>query len=299
MDMKQILCSTGALLGRPNGRDYHKLGEVAKKLNCDGLEFMVYGSWYPEFDELLETVKGFELNIPVLHCQKALGETLCGMTTTTNPDWSVTEHEMSPEEDAATFAKGIEEFKLNLKAAKTFGSEKMVLHLWNGTPSDRRIERNIARLDVLKKMAEAEGILLMVENVICNQKDPLTNLKLVHEAYPDATFVYDTKMAEFHGQTMKVFEPEYEWLFKDHFVKHLHVNDYAGGVMDWANLNVLPIGKGHVDFDGFFEKVSHFGYTGDFTVEATGFSKESGGAVDCDMLNKCFDDLRALVSRYL
>ena len=50
-----------------------------------------------------------------------------------------------------------------------------------------------------------------MENVVCNTHDPLHNMKLVAEAYADAGFVYDTKMAEFHGQTMKLFEPEYEW----------------------------------------------------------------------------------------
>ena len=38
----EILCSTGALIGRPNGRDYRLLEPLSKKLHCDGFEFMMY-----------------------------------------------------------------------------------------------------------------------------------------------------------------------------------------------------------------------------------------------------------------
>lgn len=37
-----ILCSTGALIGKPNGRDYRLLESLSEKLNCDGFEFMMY-----------------------------------------------------------------------------------------------------------------------------------------------------------------------------------------------------------------------------------------------------------------
>ena len=36
----RILCSTGALIGRPNGRDFTLLGPCTQKLTCDGFEFM-------------------------------------------------------------------------------------------------------------------------------------------------------------------------------------------------------------------------------------------------------------------
>jgi sugar phosphate isomerase/epimerase len=55
---------------------------------------------------------------------------------------------------------------------------------------------------------------------------------------------------------------------------------------------VLPIGGGHIDFDSFFRKRGEFGYTGDFTVEATAYAKD--GTVDFDMLNGCFEKIREL-----
>lgn len=155
--MNEILCSTGALLGRPNGRDYRQLDRMAERLTCDGFEFMIYGSWYPE----------------------------------------------------------------------------------------------------------------------------------IH-------FIYDTKMAQFHRQTLQIFEPEWDWILREGHIRHLHINDYDGGYMDWGNFHVLPIGQGDVDFAAFFAKLFSYGYEGDYTIEATAFDDVSG-AVDFEMLNRCVGDLRKLI----
>lgn len=293
--MNQILCSTGALIGRPNNRDYTRLKEYAENLNCDGFEFMVYGSWYPEFDKLVHCIKSFELNIPVIHCQKALGETLCGMKAWFE-NGQLNVFYVDDYEDKKIFEKGIEEFKLNINAANELGADRMVLHLWNGIPSDKNINKNIERFGILNDIAKNNGIKLMPENVVCNEHDPLSDLLLVHKSYPEASFVYDTKMAEFHEQTEKIFEPEWEWLLADNHIGHLHINDYAGGYMDWENLDVLPLGNGHVDFDSFFEKLKKYNYSGDYTVEATAFDSASG-EIDYQMLNMCFEKLRKLVAR--
>ncbi len=138
----------------------------------------------------------------------------------------------------------------------------------------------------------------MVENVVCNRRDPLYDIDLLHKSYPEASLVFDTKMAEFHKQTMEIFQPEWEWMLKDGNVKHLHINDYNGGYMDWTNLNVLPVGKGHVDFDTFFKNLSLYNYRGDFTVEATALD-DTTGEIDYAMLNKCFGDIRLLIDKYL
>lgn len=295
--MGQILCSTGALLGKSNNRDYRLLKEMAAKLECDGFELMVYSSWYSEIDKLIASIQSLHLNIPVVHCQKSLGEALCGMKVWREGE-EYPEYVMTEEEDRECYLKGKEKFLMNLKVANAAGSDKMVMHLWNGMPSDKNIERNIERFGELNDMAKKAGIELMVENVVCNTHDPLYDMGLLYKTYPNVSFVYDTKMAEFHRQTMKVFEPEWEWMFKDGHVKHLHINDYDGGYMDWGNLRVLPIGKGHVDFHTFFKKISQYGYSGDYTIEATGFDRITG-EIDFDMLNGCFDNLRKLINEYM
>ena len=290
--MNKVFCSTGALLGRPNNRDYRLLKGFSDRLNCDGFELMVYDTWYPEIDELIETIKGYKLNIPVVHCEKALSEKLAGARVWFE-NGQYPYEEMSPEEDKESVKKAIKEFKLNLRIAGELGADRMVFHLWNGMVSDKRIERNIERFGTLKDMAGEANIELLVENVICNTNDPLTNINLVKKAYPDTSYVYDTKMAEFHGQTMDLFNEKNDWMLKEGHIKHLHVNDYNGGVLDWGNFSVLPIGKGHVDFDSFFSKLKNYGYTGDYTVESTAFDKT--GTVDTQMLNDCFAALRNLI----
>lgn len=294
--MNKILCSTGAFIGKANSNDYTLLKEYAERLNCDGFELMMSSSWYSIPDKVTDSIRSYGLNIPALHSQKSLGESLAGKIVTYS-DGSFHEYVMTKEEDEAAFKDGTERFLLNLKLAEGIGAEKIVLHLWNGTVSDRNIEKNVDRFGLWNEMAKKAGISLLVENVICNTNDPLYNVDLVAKAYKDAGFVYDTKMAEFHNQTMKLFEKDYEYIVKEGRIKHLHVNDYGGGYKDWAHMQVLPIGTGHIDFDSFFKKLGEYGYTGDFTVESTALNK--AGEVDFNMLNGCFEKLKTLRDKYI
>ena len=188
--MNKILCSTGALIGRPNGRDYRLLLPLAEQLSCDGLEFMMYSSWYEETKELLA------------------------------------------------------------------------------------------------ELAKAYGADLLVENVVCSCKTPMEHLAELTEEYPEVHFVFDTKMAEFHRQLTLLYGEEYAWLWKDDHIRHYHVNDYAGGYLDWSSLRTLPIGSGQIDFERFFGYVRRTGYQGTYTVEATAFRAD--GSVDIEMLNGQF-----------
>nr|MCR4588374.1 sugar phosphate isomerase/epimerase [Lachnospiraceae bacterium] len=294
--MNKILCSSGAIIGKANNDDYALLKEYAPKLDCDGFELMMSSSWYPILDDVIASVNSYGLNIPVIHSQKSLGEALCGMTSTFS-EGRFHDYVMTPDEDKETFIRGTERFRLNLKLAERLGAEKMVLHLWNGTVSDKNIEKNVERFGEWKLLADKAGIELLVENVICNTNSPLENMDLVAKRYPDAAFVYDTKMAEFHDQTMKIFSAEYEYIVREGRIRHLHVNDYGGGYKDWAHMQVLPIGAGHIDFDGFFKKLGKYGYMDDFTVESTALAKD--GTVDFDMLNVCFHKIRELKKRFL
>lgn len=290
--MNKIICSSGAIIGKANNNDYRLLKEYAPKLNCDGFELMMSSSWYAIVDDVIAAVNSYGLHIPVLHSQKSLGEALCGMTSTFS-EGKFHDYVMTPDEDQEAYRQGTKKFLLNLKLAEKIGAEKMVLHLWNGTVSDRNIEKNVERFGEWKLLADKAGVELLAENVICNTYSPLYNMDLVAKRYPEAGFVYDTKMAEFHDQTMKLFSPAYEYIVKEGRIRHLHVNDYGGGYMDWAHMQVLPIGAGHVDFDTFFGKLGKYGYRGDFTVESTALAKD--GTVDFAMLNGCFDKIRELI----
>jgi sugar phosphate isomerase/epimerase len=118
----------------------------------------------------------------------------------------------------------------------------------------------------------------------------MLRLSQLRERYPQIKLVYDTKMAEFHDQQELLYDANYQWLTKDEHIQHYHVNDYAGGYMEWSRLQTLPIGRGKVDFDRFFAFVRESGYRGTFTVEGAAFDQT--GEVDIDMLNQCFRRIR-------
>lgn len=269
--MNRILCSTGALIGRPNGRNYRLLHSVVQKLHCDGLEFMMYDTWYDEAEKIVEYLQGLKIKIPVMHCEKRIGEKI-----------------------SQSGEKGLDEvvclFTVNCKMAREIQAEKMVIHLWDGLTSDRNIKVNVDVYARLAEIAAAQGIDLLVENVVCNVKDPMSHWCELAEKYPEIHFVFDTKMAAFHGQTDLLYDERYAWLWRDGHIRHYHVNDYAGGYMEWEKLRTLPPGRGNVDFRKFFDFINGIGYGGDFTVEATAFGQD--GIIDTEMLNGCFDRIR-------
>ncbi len=269
--MSEILCSTGALIGRPNGRNYRLLEELTRQLRCDGIEFMMYDSWYEETEEIVEYLRKLGLYIPVMHCEKHIGESIS-------------------KGGEKNFAEAFRLFEINCRMAKELGAGKLVIHLWDGVTSDSNFANNVEAYSRLAQMSGEYGLDLLVENVVCNHETSMDRLSQLVKIYPEIRFVFDTKMAAFHSQLELLYQEEYAWMWKDGHIRHYHVNDYAGGHKDWSNLKTLPIGKGKIDFDRFFEHVKRTGYEGTFTVEATAFNAE--GIVDVDMLNDQFGQIR-------
>lgn len=273
--MHKILCSTGTMIGRPNGRDYRLLKEFCPQLDCDGFEFILYNSWYDQIGPLTAFLREIRLDIPVLHCEKSLTEHIA---------------RGGKEEEKEAFRL----FEINCRLANDIGAEKMVMHLWNGIISDDHFENNLRAYPKFRETAEKHGLTLLVENVVCHQ-DPMTHWVELYRHYPDIQFVFDTKMADFHSQLEWLYKPEYDWLWKENHILHYHVNDYGGAYMDWNNLRVLQLGKGHIDFDRFFSFVKKTGYRGDFTLEGTAF--DHTGYVDLDSLNSQFALARQYTAR--
>lgn len=270
--MNCILCSTGAIIGRPNGRNFQLLRECSEKLTCDGFEVLMYEDWYDKGEEMKELVEELQLAIPVLHCEKEGGDLI---SRNQEGDWATVRNL----------------FEKNCEIAQMLGADKLVLHLWSGMDSDKDIDHNIKCYAYLRDIAEKYGLLLTVENVVCNRQDPMTHMKSLVETYPDIRFTFDTKMSEFHSQTDALYAPENSWLMEH--IAHFHINDYRGGHMDWGNLQTLHMGQGKVDFGRLFRFVRGNGYRGDFTVEATSFDKS--GIVDFDALNATIQRIRSYI----
>lgn len=260
--MAEILCSIGTLLGKPNGNDYRLLETFTKQINCDGYEFMMCSSWYDKIDEIIEFCHELGLNFPVYHCRKSIGENI------------------SLGEEG--YNEAFREFEINCKMAHSLGSKRVVLHLWSGMISDTHFENNIKAYPMLKQIADDNYVDLLVENIVCNNKSQMERICELATIFSDIHFVFDTKMAAFHGQLELLYEPEYSFLLKN--IRHYHVNDYGGGLLDWAHLKTLPIGEGNIDFERFFNFINNTGYNDTFTIESPVFDSE--GNVDIDVLNK-------------
>lgn len=266
--MGQILCSTGALIGMPNNRNYKLLKSLAGNLSCDGFEFMMYSSWYDKAEEIAGYLQSIELFTPVMHCEKHIGE-------------AISRNEIN---------EALRLFTINCKIAKKIQARKLVIHLWDGILSDASFQNNLNAYRQLADISSGYGLCLLVENVVCNRQNPMEHWLELAEHYPDVHFVFDTKMAAFHGQLGLLYQEEYSWLWKDGYIKHYHINDYAGRYMEWEKLRSLPIGEGNINFEEFFSFIHKIKYNDTFTVEATAFNKQ--GEVNTDMLNQCFNYIR-------
>lgn len=264
--MNKILCSTGALIGRPNGRDFNLLRELAPKIRCDGFELLMYDTWYGKEKELCKVLSSLCLPVEVFHLEKQIGELIGHLSLN----------------DA------LDKMEQNCSLARSLGAEKLVLHLWNGIISDKNIDYNIECFKYLEEIADKFRLTLTVENVVCSGGSPLEYFLRLKEVYPHIKFTFDTKMADFHKELDLIYEPRLKHVATG--IEHLHVNDRLGELKDWKNLRVLHVGDGSVDFDRFFAFIKEIGYRGDFTTEATSF--DMTGKVDIDKINQTLDKIR-------
>ena len=122
--MSRILCSTGAVIGNKNDRNYMLLPEIAKRIDCDGFEFMLFGSWYDMVEKLKLDLSNMRLEFPVMHCEKHIGELIS----------------MGGEEN---FNEAYRRFEINCRIAQNIGARKIVIHLWDGLTSDKNFDNNV------------------------------------------------------------------------------------------------------------------------------------------------------------
>ncbi len=272
--MNRLLCSTGALLGRANGRNHRLLLEIVPQLHADGLEVMFYDSWYNETEALLSSLRSLSLPIPVLHAEK----NICLLLLS---------------DDEAQQLEALRRFTVNCSVAKAVGAEIIVFHLWDGRMEWQQVHKAFQCIPMLMEIAQQYALLFTIENIVSMYSDPFTCLKALHELYPALSFTYDTKMAAFHNQERLLFaEKDAAFLSR---IAHFHLNDYAGGYMDWQSFRTLHPGEGRVDFVNLRTLIRKMNYTGDFTTEATSF--DSTGAIHIDKLNRTLDNLRKLMQQ--
>lgn len=273
--INKVLCSTGFIGFNTKEKDHKKIIEYAPLFHCSGFEFMMFRSWYDHMQEVITDLRASDLSFPVFHMEKSIGELIS----------------RNQEGDVET---AIENFRKNCYMASEIGSEKLVLHLWGGIPSDSDIENNYNQLELLLLIAKLYGVRLTIENVVCNHQNPMTHLAELRKRFPEIVFTFDTKMAAFHSELDLIYEPENDWLWNEQKIDHFHINDYGGGHMEWAKLNALPLGDGHIDLEKFFTFLKGKEYSGYYTLEAS--SKKEDGTLDIDKMNRNLDYIRGKIN---
>ena len=252
---RPLYVSSGAFIGRTNGFSPDGFLSLCREFDCDGFEFMFYRAWYPELDAILSRFLAAGVSFATLHCDKTIGE---GFSSG----------------DPAEYARALALFRENCRAAAKLGARLLVLHLWNGLPSDKNFARHLDALSDLYKIASEYDLTLTVENVICAVSDPLTRLGEIAARYPAARFTYDTKMAAFHSQTAEIATPARRPLSER--IAHVHLNDFGGVPGDFSDLRVLHLGEGRIDFAPFLSLLETIRYSGAVTLECSCFSSLDG-----------------------
>lgn len=251
-----ILCSTGAFIGSRNNFDHTLIGKLKPALNCDGFEIFMFDYFadrpdeYKPVSEIVAEAKNSGAVFYSMHMNKRIGDLIS--------------RNQNGDADNA-----VKLFESNCGYAVKYGVKLLVLHLWGGLPSDKNIDVNIKMFPVLKAISDRYGLVLTVENIVCNTYKPLIHMKRLCELYPcDIKFTIDTRQAEFHKSLAETCESSFLW--DNNLVSHLHINDYSGGNTDWSRLGVgIPLNSGDVDFKYFFSFFKSINFSGSITLEGS------------------------------
>lgn len=268
----KIFCSTGNFIGRVNNRNYKLIPEAHKLIRCDGFEFMIFNNWDNNLIDISNYLASHNINIPIVHSVKDIG----------------TDISMCTKESHET---AINKIMLSCKSASILGSEYILIHPWGYPESDKNLNKIINFIPDLVSVCSNYDKKLLIEVTVVNQNDPIYDIKKVIEKNPYVNITIDTRHLAFHGILEKLYQEED--LFSN--IKHVHLNDYRGGINDWNRLREkVQLGNGLIDFDNFFNFLESIDYEYGITLESS-FHTEIG--IDSKGINHSLDYIRKLTMR--
>lgn len=270
-----VLCSTGAFTSERSAPDYRAILKYGPALDVDGLELLFYHQWYAQVDQIAADLRASGLRFPVMHSEKSIGPALGSS-------------------DPAEQARALEKLEKNCRLGQHLGTAVLVLHLWGTPGSDEYLERNLEMLGDCISIADAAGLALAVEAIPGRLADPLTNVRRALEQDERALVALDTEFLALHKQLEQALAAD--WLWQGGRVRHVHIKDYDGQVVD-ANNNrrYLHPGEGTVDFPAFFRGLAARDYQGCVSLEAS--VMQPGGVADLPRLYTSLAHLRELAAR--
>lgn len=247
----EIYVSSGTFTGRINGRNPHFLADYWNQFDCDGFELMLFDDLEAQIDFVIDLYRKAKVPIKVLHANKRTGD-LMG-----NPD------------DGAQEALWTL-FESNCKTAQAVGAKKIVTHIWGRPYSDQHLSMIADQLGHMIPMAERYGLELVAENCVC-YRSPIKNMEKLCALHPHLGVTIDTRPAQFHLELPQTLESSV--FIKN--MRHVHINDYKGGYMQWDALYpIYQPGLGDIDFDLFFEAIREKQPDCSITLEAPAMQPE-------------------------
>ena len=274
MMKKKILCSTGTIVGRANGFDHSLISRYGKELAADGFELMMLKAYYDCPSDLRRSVERSALPVYTIHFEKDI-TFLLGLG------------------DAQDRKEGLRLFTANADMAQSLGVRTAVFHLWDGRFDRQHLQSSIDFLETLFEICDQRSVTLLVENVPC-RISPYESVLNIAERYPLAGFTFDTRHADFIGESDRFFTSEL-WKTK---IRHIHVSDHCGLTVPgmWGVTRpILHPGEGNVDFDRLFEAMPL--YDGE-TVALESPVMLPDGTHDLEKLNRTLSYLHDKLNRY-
>lgn len=263
----KIYCSTGALIGRENDYNYKYIIKYADQIQADAFELMMLKAYYKNFNIMSKLFAENNIMFPVIHSDKDIGTLL------------------SQRNDNDT-EEAIRLFNENCNFGKDIGAKMIVLHLWGGDKSDIYIDYNIKICEKLIDISKKYNLTLVVENIPCLVKDPITHWLKLHNIYPDLKFILDTRFLAFHEQTKRIFE--LKW-FENGNIIHMHISDFTGPPKDFSSLRpILHPNEGIIDFNSLLFNIKKV-YNGSITLESPVISKDN---LDIEKLNNSLNYIK-------
>ncbi len=260
---RELLCSTGTLVGRANGFDHTIVCKHHKEIEADAFELMMLAAFYGKMDEVARDLTRAGVDIRAIHFEKDI-TALLGL---------------HGEEERR---EGLCRFTQNAEMGRHVGAEKAVFHLWDGRFSPEQVENVIVLLEDLYEICEKNGLELLVENVPCRVPTPYENVAEAAKRYKEARFTFDTRHCHLLGQIETFFQSEL-WASR---IGHIHVSDYSGETVPgmWGVTRpILHPGEGIIDFEKLFAEMPPCGAE-TLTNESPVIAAD--GTVNLEKLNK-------------
>ncbi|MBQ3490330.1 MAG: sugar phosphate isomerase/epimerase [Clostridia bacterium] len=269
---KNILCSTGTIVGRANGFDYRLILRYRNEICADGFELMMLKAYYGNLSKIAADLEQASVKIPLIHFEKDI-TALLGLGN---------------EDDRR---EGLRIFEENVKMAQAVGAKGAVFHLWDGRFDKTHLNSGILLLETLYEICEKRGVELLVENVPC-RISPYENILKIAEMYPNARFTFDTRHADFIGETARFTESPI-WQTK---IGHIHISDHCGQTVPgmWGVTRpILHPTEGNIDFSSLFASMPP--YIGE-TVTLESPVMLPDGTHDLNKLNRSLSFIRKKIN---